>query len=86
MRFCRREEGERDLRHVGFFAPQACPERRVDHRLDRGFVRDRLDGNSVGAAVGVLMCGEMRVNPRRHHSRHRVRTFAHAFHYRFEPF
>jgi len=31
----RREAGERDLRHVGLFAAQAGPERRVDQRFDR---------------------------------------------------
>jgi hypothetical protein len=30
------------------------------------------------------MCGEMRVNPRSHRSRHRVRTLVHAVHYPFD--
>ena len=50
-----REERERDLGHVGFLAPQARPERRVDHRLDRGDVGNRLDRDATGPAIEMLM-------------------------------
>ena len=73
------EECERDLRHVGFLAPQARPEHRVDHRLDGGDIRNGVDDDGTGSGIEELMRGEMRMNARGDLPSHRVRTFVHLF-------